>query len=197
MTTPKPVFSIGDLLNEVAAALTARPARTLLTALGTVLGVAALVATLGLAKTAGGQIVARFDELEATRVEVSVDDTGFFGDQQDQPNPIPFDAEDRLNRLNGVVAAGTKTELAPDGDLARSVPVIDPLGQNEFQIPMFAASPGLLEAVRGELETGRWFDEGHNQRRDAIAILGPAAAERLNINRIDAQPAIFVGDRVL
>lgn len=197
MSKAKPVFAIRDLLNESSAALTARPARTLLTALGTVLGVAALVATLGLAKTAGGQIVARFDELEATRVEVTLDDGGFFGEQENRPNPLPFDAEDRLIRLNGVVAAGTKTALDPGGDFARSVPVVDPLGQNEFQVPMFSASPGLLEAVRGELQTGRWFDEGHNERRDAIAILGPAAAARLNINRIDVQPAIFVGDRLL
>lgn len=49
----------------------ARPARAILTALGTVLGVAALVSTMGLAKTAGNQIVTRFDELSATDVKVT------------------------------------------------------------------------------------------------------------------------------
>lgn len=193
---PLPVFSVRDLLNEASAALTARPARTLLTALGTVLGVAALVATLGLAKTAGGQIVGRFSELEATRVEVKLDDGGFFGQQESRPNPLPFDAGDRLSYLNGVRFAGTKTPLEIEG-LARSVPVIDPLGQSEFQVPMFSASPGLFDAVRGSMETGRWFDEGHNDRGDAVVILGPAAARRLNVNRVDAQPAIFVGEHTL
>lgn len=197
MSSPRPVFSLRDLLNEATAALTARPARTLLTALGTVLGVAALVATLGLAKTAGGQIVGRFDELEATRVEVKLDDGGFFGQQENRPNPLPFDAGDRLRYLNGVVSAGTKTSIEVDGQLARSVPVVDPLGQTEFQISMFSASPGLFDAVRGTIETGRFFDEGHNSRADAVAVLGPAAAERLNINRVDAQPAIFVGEHTL
>ncbi len=185
------------MLAEATAALTARPARTLLTALGTVLGVAALVATLGLAKTAGGQIVGRFDELEATRVEVSLDNGGFFGQQDNRPNPLPFDAEDRLTRLNGVAFAGTKTSIDLEGAFARSVPVVDPLGQTEFQVPMFSASPGLFDAVRGQLETGRWYDHGHNDRGDAVAILGPAAAERLNINRVDASPAIFVGEHTL
>ena len=41
-----------DLLTEALAGLTARPARVALTVLGTVIGVAALVATLGLSKTA-------------------------------------------------------------------------------------------------------------------------------------------------
>ena len=36
--------------------------------LGTVIGVAALVATLGLSKTAGNQIVGRFDAVAATDV---------------------------------------------------------------------------------------------------------------------------------
>ncbi len=197
LAKPRPVFSVRDLLNEASAALTARPARTLLTALGTVLGVAALVATLGLAKTAGGQIVGRFNELEATRVEVKLDDGGFFGQQESRPNPLPFDAGDRLSYLNGVKVAGTKTPLELDGALARSVPVVDPLGQTEFQIPMVSASPGLFDAVRGSLETGRWFDDGHNERSDAVAVLGPAAAARLNINRVDAQPAIFVGEHTL
>jgi len=50
---PSSHLSWRDLVSEAVIALTARPARTILTALGTVLGVAALVATLGLAKTAG------------------------------------------------------------------------------------------------------------------------------------------------
>ena len=43
----------------------------MLTVLGTVVGVAALVATLGLSKTAGNQIVGRFDELAATDIVVT------------------------------------------------------------------------------------------------------------------------------
>ena len=39
--------------------------------LGTVIGVAALVATLGLSKTAGNQIVGRFDAVAATDVVVT------------------------------------------------------------------------------------------------------------------------------
>ena len=194
---PTSVFSFRDLISEATVALTARPARTLLTALGTVLGVAALVATLGLAKTAGGQIIGRFDELEATRVQVSPDDRFSFGQQNTQPNLLPFDAEDRLTRLNGVASAGTKTAIDLEGVLARSVPIVDPLGQAEFQVPMVSASPGLFGAVRSTLDTGRLFDTGHNERGDNVAVLGPAAARRLNINRVDSQPAIFIGDRTL
>ena len=58
---PRSSLSLRDLSAEATVALTARPTRTMLTAFGTVLGVAALLATLGLAKTAGNQIVSHFD----------------------------------------------------------------------------------------------------------------------------------------
>jgi ABC-type antimicrobial peptide transport system permease subunit len=194
------VFGVAELVSEMTLALTARPARTLLTALGTILGVAALVATLGLAKTAGNQIVSRFDELEATEVVVTPDQSSGFGIDTGnvrQVSVLPWDAEDRLMRLNGVTAAGTKSAVPVDGQLARSVPVIDPLGQTEFQIPVIAASPGLFESTRAELVTGRFFDEGHEERADPVAVLGPGAAQRLNISRVDNSPAVFVGDEAL
>src|SRR5947208_15994530 len=55
-----------DLFEECLAGLLARPGRALLTVLGTVVGVAALVSTRVLSKTAGNQIVGRFPERDAT-----------------------------------------------------------------------------------------------------------------------------------
>ncbi len=191
-------LSVSDLISEASISLTARPGRTLLTALGTVLGVAALVATLGLARTAGNQIVSRFDELSATEVSIEPDSRRrSFGTSDNQVSVIPFDAEDRLTRLNGVVAAGTISDIDTGGRLARSVPVNDPLGQNEFQIPVLAASGGLFDAVRATVLTGRVFDQGHDDRSDAVAVLGPGAARRLNVTQTANAPAIFIGDEAL
>ena len=67
---PRPRFGVRDLIDEAVVGMLARPARAALTALGTVLGVAALVATLGATKTAANQIVSRFDALAATEVVI-------------------------------------------------------------------------------------------------------------------------------
>jgi ABC-type antimicrobial peptide transport system permease subunit len=181
-----------DLVAEAVAGIFARPGRTVLTVLGTVLGIGALVATLGVAKTAGNQIVGRFDELAATSVVVT-NDPGFFGGGETRA-PIPFDAQARLTRLNGVTAAGSMGPVDVQGVLVRSVPIPDPLAQTEFQMSVYGASPGLLAAVRGELATGRWFDAGHSDRADRVAVLGTGAAQRLNITRVDQQPVVFVGE---
>jgi len=191
-------FSPRDLVAEATSGMLARSGRTALTVLGTVLGVAALVATLGLAETAGNQIVTRFDALAATSVSVSNrSEFGFgFGPRNDT-SVIPWDAEDRLLRLNGVVAVGTLTRVDTEGDLVSSVPINDPMGQSEFAMEVLATSPGLFNAVVGELATGRYFDAGHSERGDPVAVLGPGAATRLKVSRVDQQPAIFVGDITL
>jgi len=190
----QPHLSPRDLVEEALASLTARPGRAVLTALGTVLGVAALVATLGLSKTAGNQIVGRFDALAATDITVTPKTAG--SGRVAGASDLPWDAESRLVRLNGVVAAGSLSDVDLHGDLVRSVPVNDPVAQTEFQLPVKAASPGLYAAVRASLASGRLPDAGHSARADRVALVGANVAEQLHATRIDDQPAIFLGDKL-
>lgn len=195
MNGPRPQLSLRDLVEEALASLTARPGRAVLTALGTVLGVAALVATLGLSKTAGHQIVGRFDALAATDItvtpKIATSGGGVAGG-----GVLPWDAEVRVSRLNGVVAAGTLSDVDLGGGLVRSVPVNDPVTQTEFQMPVKAASPGLWQAVRARLAAGRLPDAGHSARVDRVAVVGANVAEQLHATRIEDQPAIFLGDKL-
>jgi hypothetical protein len=109
---------------------------------------------------------------------------------------LPFRVEDRLQRLNGVVAAGSLSDINVRGDLVSSVPVNDPVAQTRFQLPVKAASPGLWRAVRARLSTGRFPDAGHSASAERVAVLGPHAAKKLNITRVDQEPAVFLGDRL-
>jgi len=190
----RPRFRVADLLDECLASLLARPGRAVLTVLGTVVGIAALVATLGLSKTAGNRIVGRFDALSATDIVVTPK-TGTSG-RAIRRDALPWDAEQRALRLNGVVSAGTLSSVDLKGDLVRAVPVNDPQSQTQFQMPVKAASPGLFAAVRATLATGRLPDIGYSTRADRIAVLGPNAAEQLHITRVDNQPAVYIGDHL-
>jgi putative ABC transport system permease protein len=44
------------------------------------------------------------------------------------------------------------------------------------------------------LQTGRFYDDFHQQRSERVALVGRAAANKLGIVRIDNQPAVFLGD---
>ncbi len=184
-------LKFGDLVSESMSGVLARPGRAVLTVLGTVLGIGALVATLGISKTAGNQIVGRFDALAATEIVATPRAAG-----KQTLSAIPWNAQQQLERLNGVVAAGTLSDVPVKGALVRSVPVNDPLAQTQFQLPIKAVSPGLFRAVRGELTSGRFFDQGHSERHDRVAVIGQAAATRLNLARVDQQPAIYIGEKL-
>jgi ABC-type lipoprotein release transport system permease subunit len=192
MSRARPHIRPRDLMGEALAGLLARPARVGLTVLGTVIGVGALVATLGLSKTAGSQIVGRFDAVSATDVVVSPSARGGGAGG----TVLPWDAESRLRRLNGVASAGTLSDVDVRGALVRSVPINDPQAAGAIQLPMKAASPGVFSAVHAQLSAGRFFDAGHSQRADRVLVLGANAAQRLGIERVDQQPAVFIGDRL-
>ncbi len=185
-------ITIRDLLNEALAGMFARPGRMALTILGIVIGLTALVATLGLTRTAGNRIISQFDQLAATELFIKARPgrtTGIV-----DPKAIPWDAPTRLRRLNGVVAAGAMSEVEVGGALISSSPVKDPLNQSAFKLTVYAASPGLFRAVRAELETGQLPDLGHSDRADRVAVLGPDAALRLGITDLEQLPAIAIGD---
>lgn len=184
--------SVRDLSDEALAGLFARPARMVLTVLGTVIGITALVATLGLSGTAGNQIVGRFDALAATEIVATVKpDAGAV-----PPDYLPWDSPERMMRLNGVVAAGNLSTIDIGNALIRTSPVSDPGAQTAFDIPVLAASPGLFSSVHTRLRTGRLPDQGNSVRSDRVAVLGPAAALRLGIGTINELPAIAIGDRL-
>ena len=181
-----------DLAAEAVAGVLARPARALLTVLGTVLGIAALVATLGISKTAGNQIVGHFDALAAT--EVVVEPANSEGPGDSTPAVLPWDSESRMRRLNGVRAVGTLADVDLSGDLVRGAPVQDPTQAAEQSIAVRAASPGLFAAVKAHVAQGRTFDAGHDRRADRVVVLGQAVASRLNLERLEDSPAIWIGE---
>jgi len=185
-------ITLMDLFNEALAGMFARPGRMALTVLGIVIGLTALVATLGLSRTASNRIISAFDELAATGIVVAAKP----GPTGVDPKAIPWDAPARLGRLNGVAAVGTLSEVNVGNALVSTSLVRDPQNQTAFRLSVKAASPGLFAAVRAELEIGRLPDLGHSERRDRVAVLGPTAALRLGVVGLEQLPAIAISDNL-
>ena len=187
-------ISFRDLVEEAIAGMFARPGRMILTVLGVVIGMGALVATVGLTRTAGNRIISQFDQLAATELFVAARPGATTGIVDAQA--IPWDASARMRRLNGVVAAGTISDVDIGNALVSASPVQDPLNQNAFKLSVRAASPDMFRAVRAVLETGRTFDGGHSRRAERVAVLGPDAAFRLGVRDVERLPAITIGDQI-
>ncbi|MEV8587647.1 ABC transporter permease [Streptomyces sp. NPDC051180] len=179
-----------DVLSEAVAGLARRPGRSALTALGTVLGVGAFVAVLGLTATASARIDSRFDLLTAT--EVTVEDVARERDEFAGPG-FPADADARIERLGGVRDAGVlwTVRLAP-GTTVRAAPVGD--GADGERIDVVAASPGALRATVPRVAQGRLYDGFASEAAQPVAVLGSSVAARLGITTLRTRPAVFIGD---
>lgn len=188
-------LSARDLLVEASHGIGSRPGRLVLTILGTVLGIAAVVVTLGMAQTGAGQIAKQFDAVAATQAVAQPATTQTMGGDTRARTTLPWNSPDRVLRLNGIEAAALLADVDVAGARISAVPVVDPTAPQLAAPAVVAASSGLLDAVRGTLSTGRLFDAGHDARGDRVVVLGASAAERLGVNRVDSQPSIFIGER--
>ncbi|MCP2327016.1 putative ABC transport system permease protein [Hamadaea flava] len=157
--------------------------------LGTVLGIGAFIAVVGLSATAGGQIDKRFTALAAT--SVSVEDVARTDASGLTTLSFPADASDRVRQVDGVV----------DGGVYWALPVQNPrIAGSPTQtggssgLALYAADPGAIAAMRPHVTAGRVFDGFHQAQGARVAIVGRAAAQRLGIRRLDALPAVFVND---
>lgn len=191
---------VRELGAEALAGLVQRPARTLLTMLGTVLGVGAFVAILGLTSTTGGQISSAFSVLSATQVDI--DDTpsqAALTTNHATAYDFPPDADTRIERLDGTVHAGVWWKVQ-HSDSSRLVTVTaNPpasiaaeAGAAGPQVDVYAATPEALAAMGPTISQGRVYDDFAAKRGEHVAVLSDSAARRLGISRLDAQPAVFV-----
>ncbi|MFT3887111.1 MAG: ABC transporter permease [Arachnia sp.] len=175
-----------ELLREAYSSLVARPFRALMTAGGTIIGVGALIAILGLADTAGGQVTASFDVLAATTV-VAKDVRPADGEEISYPFAEANIAS--AARLNGVAGAGALYTVITDDTVRGPNPEVpDPQ-----TIPIVAASATLLDAVGATMSAGRAFDAGHLDH--PVAVLGSGAAATLGMGGLAAPTVVEIGGR--
>ena len=187
-------FGPQDLLAEATAGIGGRPGRLALTILGTVLGIASVVVTVGLAQTAAGQINKQFDAVAATQaVAAPATATGRSG-QERALGRLPWDSADRAERLAGVESAALVSSVEVGERDVRAVPVHDPSAARTARTPVAATGPHAVEALGGRVVQGRYFDAGHDARGDRVVVLGAGAAGRLGVHRVDRQPSVFIGD---
>lgn len=173
-----------DLLDEAAFSLVSRMWRTMLTSVGTLVGVATLVATVGLSQTAAYQIASRFDAYEATTVSV------YDNSENERVPPFTEESLDRVRDLDGVVAAGESWGL---GELsAARLPRTD-LSRPPEQVSVVAADPETLVAVGADVARGRLFGAFHDEQAQPVVVLGATAARRLGIADVQPATSLYLG----
>jgi putative ABC transport system permease protein len=177
---------VRDLCAEAFAGVVQRPGRTFLTMFGTVLGVGAFVAVLGITATATGQVSQRFTTLLATEVSVEAAPVATARDPA-----FSADASTRVEALNGVRHAGVYWTV--DSEQAGMVAGVLMPGQVSTRQSILAASSGFLQAIGPTMQQGRAYDDYHERKARRVAVLGRAIAAKLGITQVRFEPTVFIG----
>jgi putative ABC transport system permease protein len=183
-------FAPRDLGGEALAGILQRPGRSALTMLGAVLGIGTFVAVIGLSETANGQISKQFSVLDAT--QVTVNDTAAAAATSPRID-FPANADADVERINGVIAAGPWWQVGFSGAVVSNLPGTS--SANDLNLPVYAASPGALQASGAPVSDGVLFNQFHESRRQDVAVISAVAAAQLGISSLVNQPAIFIQDR--
>lgn len=192
--SPTTRILFGPLLDEAISSIAARPARSMMTMAGTILGIASFIAIVGLTTTTSGQIESTFNELEATQVVVNDLATKAAGERGDS---FPSDVRERIAPLNGVVDAGVYfhvllSDESSSTTIATTPSSADSSGSSALSV--YGAEAGTLIAADAQLASGVLLDSVHTQEKVAVAVLGSAAASALGISSVENNPTVFVGD---
>jgi putative ABC transport system permease protein len=170
-----------DVLGVGSVGMRTRRLRTALTALGIAIGIAALVAVMGISASSRADLIAQINALGTDKLEVRAG-RSFLGEEAS----LPEDAAAMIRHIGPVEAASALT--AVDATVRRSpyIPESETGG-----IGVSATDTNLPATVRATLADGRFLDEATGQL--PAVVLGSAAAERLGIDDLDGQPMVWIG----
>jgi putative ABC transport system permease protein len=193
---PVPRLTARDATAEAVAGIVQRPGRAGLTMLGTVLGVGAFVAVLGLTATGAGQVSRQFTVLEDTTV--TVEDNGPVNNvappDANPPIGFPSDADAVADHIDGVTAAGVWWPVSlPQGtDFTGSLALSAASSQTTN---LLAASPGAVAAMGLSMVAGSPLTSYENDTSQHVAMIDTITATELGISpaRLASHPAVFVG----
>ena len=172
-----------DILRIATGGLLSRRLRSVLTALGIAIGIAVMLAVLGIAESSRATLLAELDRIGSNLLTVSAGQT-FLGDD----SALPEEATAMIDRIGPVDSA---TSVSQTSATVRRTDLIDPAETGGIAVQ--ATDPDLLEALGGSLAAGRFIDDAVDAY--PAVVLGSVAAERLGIASLDAPVLVWIADR--
>ncbi|HZU74428.1 MAG TPA: ABC transporter permease [Acidimicrobiales bacterium] len=177
-----------DVARVASVGLRTRRMRASLSALGIAIGVAAVVAVLGLSSSSSAGLIAEINQL-GTNLLVVTNGTGVLGNSEELPLAAPAMIR-RIGPVYAVADTGSVTLDGTDVSAYRS-PYIPSIETNALTVQ--AASLDLPSTVGTHVVRGAWLNAA--TAAEPVAVLGAATAARLGIDRVYPGERIWVGGR--
>jgi putative ABC transport system permease protein len=169
---------VSDLARLAVVGLRTRKLRAALSALGIAIGVAAIVAVLGLSASSAAAVNAEIAALGTNLLTVQNGQTASGGTAE-----LPLQAPGMISRLAGVYQVQSTGSISAN---AYRSPLIPSLYSNALTVD--AATLGLPAAAETSLAQGEFLNAA--TQREPVCVLGAAAAQLMGIDHI------FPGERI-
>ncbi|WP_283138854.1 ABC transporter permease [Rhizohabitans arisaemae] len=165
-----------DVLHTGSAGMRNRPMRVVLSALGIAIGIATMIAVVGISASSKEQLLQELDRLGTNMLVITAGEDLLTGKKV----PLAKDAAGRVARIDGVEHVGA-TGLLPFS-VRRSDKISDDITGG---IAVQAASEDLLTTLRARMMSGTWLN-GATGKYPSV-VLGDVAAKRLGITAAGQQ----------
>ena len=172
-----------DIGRIAAAGLGSRRLRSALTALGIAIGIAAMLAVLGIAESSRATLLAELDRIGSNLLTVGSGQT-FLGDD----SSLPEESTAMIDRIGPVEGASSVSAVSATVRKTDLIPEAETSG-----IAVQATDHDLLETLGGSLAAGRFIDDAIDDY--PAVVLGAVAAERLGIDSVGEGVLVWIGDR--
>jgi putative ABC transport system permease protein len=169
-----------DVLRVGSAGLRARRLRAALSSLGIAIGIASMVAVLGISESSKADLLAALDRLGTNLLTVAPGQT--FGGEAAE---LPEQSAAMIGRLDSVERAAATRTL---DETVRRTDLIDEAETGGIAVT--AADPGLARLLGVRVRRGRFLDPG--SIRYPTVVLGATSARRLGITRPGVN--VWIGD---
>ena len=170
-----------DVLRVSTIGLRTRRLRAALSALGITIGIASMVAVLGLSESSRSALLAQLDRLGTNLLRVQAGSGLGFGSGQ-----LPDTAKPMIGRIDGVEKVSAIANVSANVFRTDRVPTTRTGG-----ISVKAVDTDLLATLNGRVANGRFLDAA--LERYPVTVLGAVAADRLGIANVAGSPKVWLG----
>lgn len=175
---------VSDVARTAAVGLKTRKLRAALSALGIMIGIASMVAVLGLSESSKSELIAQLDRLGTNLLTVQAG--GGIGRGTGE---LPNDAAAMIGRIGPVEVTSVVSSV--DGANVYRTDFI-PEGQTGG-VSVQAVSNDLLDTLGGSIASGRFHDAASSEF--PTVVLGSVAAERLGVTDVTGQQLVWLGEQ--
>jgi putative ABC transport system permease protein len=168
---------LGEIIRVALGALRANKLRSLLTMLGIVIGVAAVIAVVALGTGAQSAVKDRISSLGTTLLTVMPGQQRGMGVTFDQSMKLTMDDAKAIEERSTAITA-----VQPEMTSRLQVQYVN---QNT-STSVVGTTSNYLEVRKYQLQAGRMFTRAEDEGRQRLAVLGPTVLEALGINSPDA-----------